>query len=110
MPQVKRETFVSRIHKIDTGILTSFVRMYNFDQLFSLRYNYSFRNYVCFICNKNCKKTIYKVKKIIVGLIISATSFMNTVTKTYETMTKKNHQKEIVKIYKEKRVNKKSKY
>lgn len=59
---------------------------------------------------KTVKKTIYKVKKIIVGLIISATSFMNTVTKTYETMTKKNHQKEIVKIYKEKRVNKKSKY
>ena len=43
------------------------------------------------------------------GLIISATSFMNTVTKTYETMTKKNHQKEIVKVYKEKKVNKKSK-
>jgi hypothetical protein len=59
---------------------------------------------------KTVKKTIYKVKKIIVGLIISATSFMNTVTKTYETMIKKNHQKEIVKIYKEKRVNKKSKY
>ena len=58
---------------------------------------------------KTVKKTIYKVKKIIVGLIISATSFMNTVTKTYETMTKKNHQKEIVKVYKEKKVNKKSK-
>lgn len=58
---------------------------------------------------KTVKKTIYKVKKIIAGLIISATSFMNTVTKTYETMTKKNHQKEIVKVYKEKNLNKKSK-
>lgn len=36
MPQVKRKTFVSRIHKIDTRILTSFARMYNFEQFFGL--------------------------------------------------------------------------
>lgn len=37
MPWAERKALVSRIHKIDTGILTSFARTYNFDQLFSLR-------------------------------------------------------------------------
>lgn len=37
MPWVKRKTFVFRIHEIDTGILTGFAGVHNFDQLFDLR-------------------------------------------------------------------------
>ena len=36
MPWAEREAFVSRIHKIDTGILTGCAGMHNFDQLFGL--------------------------------------------------------------------------
>lgn len=36
MPWAMRKALVSRIHKIDTGILTGCAGMHNFDQLFGL--------------------------------------------------------------------------
>ena len=37
MPWAERKALVSRMHKIDTGILTGFAGMHNFNQLFGLR-------------------------------------------------------------------------
>ena len=41
MPWARRKALVSRIHKIDTGILTGFAGMHNFNQFFGLRYKES---------------------------------------------------------------------
>ena len=37
MPGAMRKALVSRIHKIDTGILTGCAGMHSFDQFFGLR-------------------------------------------------------------------------
>ena len=36
-PWARREALISRIHKIDTGIVIGFAGMHNFDYFFSLR-------------------------------------------------------------------------
>lgn len=60
MPWVKRETLASRMHKIDTGILTGCAGMHNFNQVFSLRFEYFEDSYLKFQDNK---KTVQKISK-----------------------------------------------
>lgn len=79
MPWAEREALVSRIHKIDTRILTGCAEMQNFDQLFGLRLDRTIKLY------QEMEKAYQKVKNI-----LGKTSYKQYLKKIKEKLKNKN--------------------